>query len=386
MRLNEYQTKQLYMRYGIPVPRGRVASSSREVQQITEELGGQVVIKAQVLVHGRGKLGGIQVARSTQEAEKRSMQILGMLLHNSPVDKVLVDELISFDVQYYISIAIDQTAGQPRLTAYTLVNINNGNGVSQNDPFEFLIDPLFGLLEFQIRDIALHLDLPREHWTQFKQAVQGLWNIYWECDALKVESNPLVISNDNGLIVLDGEVELDDKALFRHLELAEMRDLISEDSIQKEARKYGFNFVPLNGNIGTVSNGAGLAMATVDTIHLFGGHPANYLDTGPCHTPGLATLAFKLALNVPDVSILFVNIFGGISNCLQVAQDLIQVIDEIEPVTPIVLRLSGEGAEEAQLLLSTINVEVFNNFEKAIRHVIKKANMISEAGNYERVH
>ena len=386
MRLNEYQTKQLYMRYGIPVPHGRVASSSREVKQITEELGGQVVIKAQVLVHGRGKLGGIRVARSTQEAEKHSMQILGMLLDTSPVDKVLVDELISFDVQYYISIAIDQTAGQPRLTAYTLVNVNNGNGVSQNNPVEFLIDPLFGLLEFQIRDIALHLDLPREYWTEFKQAVQGLWNVYWECDAIKVESNPLVISDDNGLIVLDGEVELDDKALFRHLELAEMRDLISEESIQKEARKYGFNFVPLNGDIGTVSNGAGLAMATVDTIQLFGGHPANYLDTGPCHTPGLAALALKMALNIPDISVLFINIFGGISSCLQVAQDLIQVIEELNPVTPIVLRLSGEGAEEAQLLLSTINVEVFNNFEKAIRHVITKANTIYEAGNYERVH
>ena len=388
MRLNEYQTKQLFTRYGVPVPRGRVASSSREVRQIAEELGGQVVIKAQVLVHGRGKLGGIRVARSSEEAEQQSMQLLGMQLGGLPVHKVLVDELIPFESQYYLSLAIDKNAGQPRLTAYTLVNVNqtNGNGGVQNDPIEFLIDPLFGLLEYQSRDIAIHLDLPRVHWPQFYQTLQGFWNAYWDLDVVKAEINPLVISDDDGLIGLDGEIELDDKALFRHLELAEMRDLMSEDNLQKEARKYGFNYVPLNGNIGTVSNGAGLAIATADTIQNFGGYPAYYLDTGPCQTPEKAALAFKLAFSIPGVSVLFVNVFGGISNCFQLAQGLNQVLEKFQPNIPIILRLSGDGAEEAQLLLSTTEVEVFSNFEKAVARVIEKTSTDTEVNRYERVH
>ncbi|MEE4195759.1 MAG: ATP-grasp domain-containing protein, partial [Anaerolineae bacterium] len=249
MRLNEYQTKQLFERFGIPVPRGRVASSSREVGQVAEELGGQVVLKAQVLVHGRGRLGGILIARSSFEAEQKAMQILGMVLKGFPVHKVLVDELIPFSQQYFIAIETDRHRGIPRLTAYTIVNVNNGNGNrhGQENRFDQFIDPLFGLNEFQIRDIAIHLELPRKHWGQFQKALEGLWKVYWDYDGVAVEMNPLVISDADGLIMLDGAVDLDDKALFRHIELSEMRDFISETALQNEARKFGFNFVPLSG-------------------------------------------------------------------------------------------------------------------------------------------
>jgi len=380
MRLNEYQTKQLFARYGVPIPRGRVASNSREVAQITEELGGQVVIKAQVLVHGRGRLGGIRIARSTQEAELQAMRILGSPLGNQPVNKVLVDELISFHQQYYLSIRTDYSNGLPRLTASTIVHIgeNNGNGSHKENAMELWIDPLFGISEFQVRDVALHLDLPTQLWPQFHTALSGLWMVYWECDAQIAEINPLIVSDAAGLIALDGEVELDDKALFRHIDLAEMRDYQSESALEGEARKYGFDYTALKGNIGTVSNGAGLAISTVDTILHLGGTPANFLDSGPCHTPEKASMAIHLSLKDTNVQLLLVNIYGGISNCKAFAQGILQNLHEGNINIPVILRVSGEGAEEACQLLKNSQVETYNDFTSAVQRSIDLMVMIQE--------
>lgn len=380
MRLNEYQTKQLFDRFGIPVPRGRVASNSREVGQIAEELGGQVVLKAQVLVHGRGRLGGILIARSAYEAEQKAMSILGMVLKGFPVHKVLVDELIPFSRQYFIAIETDHHRGIPRLIAYTIVNVNNGNGNGNHkeDLFEQYIDPLFGLNEFQIRDIAIHLELPREHWTQFQEALEGLWKVYWEYDGIAVEMNPLVISDTDGLIALDGSIELDDKALFRHIQVAEMRDFISETPLQNEARKFGFNFIPLSGNIGTISNGAGLAMATVDAIQYHNGAPANYLDAGACRTPEKVALALRLALADPNVKVILMNFFGGISDCATVAHGILQLTEQQTLPVPIILRVMGEGADEARLLLTQSDVKVFVNFDESIHEAIHTADRLEQ--------
>jgi succinyl-CoA synthetase beta subunit len=375
MRLNEYQTKQIYFRFGIPVPRGRVASSSREVGQIAEELGGQVVLKAQVLVHGRGRYGGILIARSSFEAEQKAMQILGMDLNGFPVHKVLVDELIPFSRQYYLSIATDYQRGIPRLTTYTIVNINNGKSEKKEEEhFEQHIDPLFGLNEFQIRDVAIHLELPREYWPAFQRAVEGLWKVYWEYDAMAVEMSPLVISDGNGLIMLDGALEIDEKALFRHVELSEMRDIISETSLRNEARKFGFTFIPFNGNIGTISNGAGLAMATVDAIQYQHGEPATYLDAGACRTPEKAALALQLTLSHPQVKAVLMNFFGDISDCSLVAQGILQVLENREIHVPIILRVTGEGVEQAQQLLSDTPIQVFTDFDTAVLETIRVAN------------
>jgi succinyl-CoA synthetase beta subunit len=374
MRLSEYQTKQIFARYGIPVPRGRVASSSREVSQIAEELGGQVVIKAQVLVHARGRMGGIRVARSVYEAEQVAMQILGMELGGLPVHKVLVDELIAFEDQYYIAIETDYAEGKPKLTAYTIVRTgDNGNGVQEQNRFEQHIDPLFGLLEYQVRDVAIHLDLPRDHWSQFHNAVSGLWQVYWESDALSTEINPLVIRDDNGLISLDGTIDLDDEALFRHLELAEMRDFTSDADLQNEARKYGFNLVPFDGSIGTISNGAGLAVATVDAIQYHGGTAANYLDAGACHTPEKVSLALKLTMNGPGVTAILVNFFGGISHCAAVAEGIKELLQEQPVTTPIIVRLTGDGALEAQQILADLPVAVVSDFSEAIHTAIQQS-------------
>jgi succinyl-CoA synthetase beta subunit len=382
MQLNEYQTKQLFERFGIPVPRGRVASNSREVGQIAEELGGQVVLKAQVLVHGRGRLGGILIARTAYEAEQKAMQILGMILKGFPVHKVLVDELIPFSRQYYISIETDRHQGIPRLIAYSIVNVNNGNGNGnareEEDRFEQYIDPLFGLNEFQIRDIAIHLELPREHWAQFQDALEGLWKVYWEYDGIDVEMNPLVISDTDGLIMLDGTVELDDKALFRHIEVAEMRDFISETPLQNEARKFGFNFFPLSGSIGTISNGAGLAMATVDAIQYHNGSPANYLDAGACRTPEKVALALRLALADPNVKVILMNFFGGISDCSIVAHGILQLTQQQHIPVPIILRVMGEGADEARLLLAQSTVKVFVNFDESVHEAIQTADRLEQ--------
>ena len=374
MRLNEYQTKQLYERFGIPIPDGRVASNSREVGQIAEELGGQVVLKAQVMVHGRGRLGGILTARSAQEAEQKAMKILGMVLKGFPVHKVLVDELIAFSSQYFIAIETDHHLGVPVLTAYTIVNVNNGSAKQRfEDRFEQTIDPLFGLNEFQIRDIAIHLELPREYWAEFHNALEGLWKVYWEYDAVRAEMNPLVISETNGLIMLDGAVELDEKALFRHIEVAEMRDYISETPLEIEAQKFGFNFIPLTGSIGTISNGAGLAMATVDAIQHHGGNPANYLDAGACRTPEKVALALRLAMTDPSVKLILMNFFGEISDCSHVAHGILQLFEQQPIGIPIILRVKGEGAEEAKQLLKETDVKVFEEMDASVIEAIHVA-------------
>jgi len=358
MKLHEYQSKQIFSRYGIPIPKGRVTTTAEEARNIATELGGRVVIKSQVLVGGRGKAGGIRVAKDPHDAEEIATHILAMEIKGLPVRKVLVDEAANISKEIYLGITNDRAARKPVMMASSAggVEIEEVAKTTPENIIKEHIDPLLGLKDYQARDIAIGIDLPKQHWKIFNQIANGLWHAFQDCDATLAEINPLVITEDNRLIALDGKMLLDDNALFRHPDLSELRDLDGEASSEIEARKYGLSFIKLDGNIGCMVNGAGLAMTTMDIIKLFGGEPANFLDIGGGAGSDKVAAAMKIILTDPKVKTVLFNIFGGITRCDEVARGILVAIEEVKPKVPMVVRLVGTNAEEGRKLLSDANM------------------------------
>ncbi len=354
MKLHEYQSKQIFARYKVPIPKGHVAATATEAKQIAEELGGRVVIKSQVLVGGRGKAGGIRLAKSPEEAEEVATKILGMDIKGLPVRKVLVDEAANIDHEIYLGITNDRAARRPVLMASAAggVEIEEVAKTSPEKIIKVHIDPLLGLRDYQTRDVAIGIDLPREQWKQFGEICSALWRAYLDCDATLAEINPLVITKENTLLALDGKMLLDDNALFRHPDLAEMRDIDEEAPAETEARKYGLSFIKLEGQIGCMVNGAGLAMTTMDIVKLFGGEPANFLDIGGGAGADKVAAALRIILSDPHVKAILFNIFGGITRCDEVARGILTALNEVKPKIPMVVRLVGTNAEEGRQLLA----------------------------------
>ena len=348
MKLHEYQSKAIFAKYGISIPKGRVASTAIEARQIAEELGGRVVVKSQVLVGGRGKAGGIRLAKSPKEAEELATQILGMVIKGLPVRKVLIDEAANIEQEIYLGITNDRGARRPVIMASAAggVDIEEVARVSPEKIIKVHIDPLLGLRDFQSRDIAAGIDLPRDCWKEFAKISLNLWKVYSETDATLAEINPLVITKDRHLIAVDGKMLIDDNSLFRHADLAEMRDLDEEVASETEARKYGLSFIKLDGQIGCMVNGAGLAMTTMDIVKLFHGEPANFLDIGGGANSDKVSAAFRIILSDKNVKAILINIFGGITRCDEVARGILVAMEEIKPTIPMVVRLVGTNAEE----------------------------------------
>lgn len=354
MKLHEYQSKQIFSRYGIPIPKGRVTTTAEEARSIASELGGRVVIKSQVLVGGRGKAGGIRLAKNPHEAEDIATQILRMEIKGLPVRKVLVDEAANISKEIYLGITNDRAARKPVLMASSAGGVEIEE-VARTTPEKIIkthIDPLLGLRDYQARDIAIGIDLPKQHWKLFNQIANGLWRAYQDCDATLAEINPLVITEDERLIALDGKMLIDDNALFCHPDLAELRDLDAEAPSEVEARKYGLTFIKLDGDIGCMVNGAGLAMTTMDIIKLFGGEPANFLDIGGGAGSDKVAAAMRIIFTDPKVKVVLLNIFGGITRGDEVARGILVAINEVKPTVPMVVRLVGTNAEEGRKLLS----------------------------------
>jgi succinyl-CoA synthetase beta subunit len=373
MKLHEYQSKQIFMRYQIPVPRGRIASSAQEARQIASELASRVVIKAQVLVSGRGKAGGIRLAKSPKEAEDIATLILGMDLGGNRVRKILVDEAINITKEIYLGIIIDRAAYKPVILASSAggVNIEEIAKMSPEKIQKIYIDPLLGLKNYQARDLALGIDLDRQYWRSFIEICQGLWKLFCDYDATMTEINPLVITADGGLKALDGKTIIDDNALFRHPELAEMRDNETESLAEIEAKKYGLSFVKMDGDIGILVNGAGLAMSTMDEIIEFGGKPANFLDIGGGASAEKVAAAFRILLSDAASKAILVNIFGGITRCDEVARGILMAIKVNQPKIPLAIRLAGINAQEGLKILQEEKVETADSLEEAIRQTIK---------------
>jgi len=381
MKLHEYQSKQIFSRYGIPIPRGRVATTADEARNIAHELGGRVVIKSQVLVGGRGKAGGIKLAKDPREAEDLATQILSMEIKGLPVRKVLVDEAASISKEIYLGITNDRSARRPVMMASAAGGVEIEE-VARTTPEKIIkahIDPLLGLKDYQARDIAIGIDLPKHHWKMFNQIASGLWHAYQDCDATLAEINPLVVTEDNRLIALDGKMLIDDNALFRHPDLADLRDLDVEAPAEVEARKYGLSFIKLDGSIGCMVNGAGLAMTTMDIIKLFGGEPANFLDIGGGAGSDKVAAAMKIILTDPNVKAVLLNIFGGITRCDEVARGILVAIEEVKPKVPMVVRLVGTNAEEGLKIISEANMITADTLVDAAKKAVFATNP-QEAG------
>ncbi len=375
MKLHEYQSKQIFARYGIPIPRGRVAATADEAKQIAKELGGRVVIKSQVLVGGRGKAGGIRLAKSPDEAGDLASHILSMEIKGLPVRKVLVDEAANIEKEIYFGITNDRAARKPVMMASSSGGIDIEQ-VARENPEKIIkvhIDPLLGLKDYQARDIAAGIDLPREHWRQFGQIALALWKAYQECDATLAEINPLIITTDNKLLAVDGKMLIDDNALYRQQILAELRDLDIEAASEVEARRYGLSFIKLDGNIGCMVNGAGLAMTTMDIIKLFGGTPANFLDIGGGASSERVAAALRIILSDNNVKAVLINIFGGITRCDEVARGILNAMQEVKPKVPMVIRLVGTNAEEGRQMLLNANMITADTLADAAQKAIAVA-------------
>ncbi|PWH15086.1 MAG: ADP-forming succinate--CoA ligase subunit beta [Anaerolineae bacterium] len=375
MKLHEYQSKQIFSRYGIPIPRGRVAATAGEARHIAEELGGRVVVKAQVLVGGRGKAGGVKVAKDPTEAELLATQILSMDIKGLPVRKVLVDEAAAIEQEIYLGITNDRAAKKPVImcSAAGGVDIEEVARVSPEKIIKVHVNPLLGIKDYQTRDIAAGIDLPREYWKSFGDILKGLWQAFEDNDATLAEINPLIISKDKRLIALDGKMLIDDNALFRHPDLSEMRDTDEDAPSEVEARKYGLTFIKLDGNVGCMVNGAGLAMATMDILKFFGGAPANFLDIGGGAGAEKVAAAMRIILADPNVKAILINIFGGITRCDEVAKGLITAMEEVRPNVPMVVRLVGTNAEEGRAMLANASMITAETLAEAAQKAVAAA-------------
>jgi len=375
MKLHEYQSKLIFSKYGIPIPKGRVAATAEAARQIAQELGGRAVIKAQVLVGGRGKAGGIKVAKDPNDAEQLATQILKMEIKGLPVRKILVDEAASIETEIYLAITNDRAARRPVMMASAAggVDIEEVARETPEKIIKIYIDPLLGLRDYQTRDIAAGIDLPRELWRDFNVIAQGLWRAYAENDATLAEINPLIINKEKKLVALDGKMLIDDNALFRHADLAELRDIDEEAPAETEARKYGLTYIKLDGSIGCMVNGAGLAMASMDVIKLFGGEPANFLDIGGGAGADKVAAAMKIILTDPNVKAVLFNIFGGITRCDEVAKGILVAMEEVKPKVPMVVRLVGTNAEEGRRLLENANMITAETLADAAQKAVKAA-------------
>ena len=353
MKIHEYQAKEIFAKYNIPVPAGRVASTPDEAAVIAGEIGKPVVVKAQVHVGGRGKAGGIKLAKTPEEAREAASQILGMDIKGLKVLEVLVEEAADIKEEYYLGITTDRAARRN----IVMVSASGGMDIEEvaaNEPEKLAklhLDPAIGLQDFQIRNLAYDAKLPAVAAKGIGPFLKALYKVYADYDCTLAEINPLILTGDGQLIAADAKFDMDDNALFRHKEMAVFQEAQEEDPIEAEAHKRGLTYVRLDGDIGIIGNGAGLVMTTLDVVQREGGRPANFLDIGGGAKAEVVTKAIDTVLLDKNVKGIFFNIFGGITRGDEVAKGLLSAIDTMDIQVPIVVRLTGTRAEEGLALL-----------------------------------
>jgi succinyl-CoA synthetase beta subunit len=375
MKLHEYQSKIKFAEFGVPIPKGKVASTASEAKAIAEELGGRIVVKSQVLVGGRGKAGGIKLANTPAEAAEMAEHILNLEIKGLPVRKVLIDEAADIKNEIYLGITNDRAARKPVFMASAAggVDIEEVAAKTPEKIIKIHIDPLLGLQDFQILNLAVGIELPRSQWKQFNSICHGLWQAYKNYDATLAEINPLVATGDEQLIAVDGKMIIDDNALFRHPELETERDFDVEAESETEAKKYGLTYIKLDGEIGCMVNGAGLAMATMDIIKYFGGDPANFLDIGGGANEEKVAAALRIILKDPNVKAVLFNIFGGITRGDLVAKGILAALEEVKPEVPMIVRLVGTNAEEGRALLADADMITAQTLAEAAQKAVLAA-------------
>ncbi len=376
MKLHEYQSKAIFSKYGIRIPNGILCSSADEARQAASQIDKRVVVKAQVLVGGRGKAGGIKLAATPDDAEKVAAQILAMGIKGLPVHKVLVDEALDIATEMYLGIVVDRATRRPILMASCSGGIDIEE-VARTTPEKIVrtpIDPTLGLQEYQARAAAFALgDLDKVLVRDFSSIAMNLYRVFVENDASLVEINPLVVTAEKRLVAADGKIILDDNALYRHTDLEILRDLEEETAEEKQARKVGLSYVKLEGNIGCMVNGAGLAMATMDVIKFYGGEPANFLDIGGGAKADKVKAALEIILSDPNVRAVLFNIFGGITRGDEVAQGIVDGLGEIRTKVPMVARIVGTNAEEGRRILANANMITAETLEEGAQRAVEAA-------------
>ncbi|KEO82916.1 ADP-forming succinate--CoA ligase subunit beta [Tumebacillus flagellatus] len=367
MNIHEYQGKAVLKKYGVAVPNGRVAFTVDEAVAIAEELGGKGVVKAQIHAGGRGKAGGVKVAKTLDEVRTYAEQILGMTLvthqtgpEGKVVKRLLVEELSDIKKEYYIGLVVDRATQRVVMMASEEggTEIEEVAAHSPEKIFKEAIDPAVGLSAFQARKLAFAINIPKELVGQAVKFMQALYNAFVDNDCSIAEINPLVVTGDGKVVALDAKLNFDSNALFRHADILEMRDMDEEDPKEIEASKFDLTYIALDGTIGCMVNGAGLAMATMDTINHFGGTPANFLDVGGGATTEKVTAAFKIILADPNVKGILVNIFGGIMKCDTIAEGVIAAAKEVSLRHPLVVRLEGTNVEKGKQLLNESGLDI----------------------------
>jgi succinyl-CoA synthetase beta subunit len=358
MDLLEYQGKQLFARHGVPVPSGRPASTVDEAVDAADEIGYPCVVKAQVQIGGRGKLGGIKVAQNREEAREHAQAILGMEIRGLTVHEVWIEGASEIASEYYASVVFDRSAKAPLLMLSTKGGMDI-EAVAEEDPTAIArlhVDPLLGFQDFHGRRLAFEAGVDADVVRPVGAMLAKLYEVFVEEDATLVEVNPLIVTPQRDVKALDAKVTLDGNALYRHPENAALRDISAEDPQERMAKERGLTYVKLDGNIGILGNGAGLVMSTLDVVAEAGGAPANFLDAGGGSKAEAITSAVEVILSDPKVKAVLFNIFGGITRCDEVARGLIEAFDQIKPTVPFVVRLDGTNDVEGRQLLAEANL------------------------------
>jgi succinyl-CoA synthetase beta subunit len=385
MKIHEYQAKEILRQFGVPTPRGHACFSVAEAEQAARELGGAVwVVKAQIHAGGRGKGGGVKVARSAQEVRDHAGKILGMQLvtHQTGADgqtvkRLLIEEGANIAKEYYVGMVIDRSKQRVVLMASSEggMEIEEVAAHTPEKIHKVWIDPLAGLTDAEADSVARQIGIPAAAIAQARACLQGLYRAFVEKDAMLAEINPLVLTADQRVIALDAKINFDSNALYRHPEIVALRDLDEEDPAEVEASKFDLSYIALDGNIGCLVNGAGLAMATMDIIKLYGGMPANFLDVGGGASKEKVTEAFKLMLKNPKLRAILVNIFGGIMKCDVIAEGVVAAAREVHLKVPLVVRLEGTNVDLGKQILAESGLPIIaaNNMADAAQKVVAAA-------------
>ncbi|MCE5461435.1 ADP-forming succinate--CoA ligase subunit beta [Staphylococcus pseudintermedius] len=386
MNIHEYQGKEIFRSMGVAVPEGRVAFSAEEAVEKAKELDTDVyVVKAQIHAGGRGKAGGVKIAKSLSEVEAYANELLGKVLvthqtgpEGKEVKRLYIEEGVNIQKEYYVGFVIDRATDRVTLMASEEGGTEIEEVAAKNPEkiFKETIDPVIGLAPYQARRIAFNINIPKESINKAVKFLIALYNVFIEKDCSIVEINPLVLTGEGDVLALDSKINFDDNALFRHKDIVELRDLEEEDPKEIEASKYDLSYIALDGNIGCMVNGAGLAMATMDTINHFNGNPANFLDVGGGATKEKVTEAFKIILGDENVKGIFVNIFGGIMRCDIIAEGIVAAVKEVELTLPLVVRLEGTNVKEGKQILkdSGLAIEPANTMAEGAQKIVKLVN------------
>lgn len=372
MIIHEYQGKELLKEMGVPIPGGKVAHSPQEAGEITRELGKKVAVKAQVHIGGRGKAGGIKLADTAQEAVARAQEIIGMDIKGLTVRKVLIEECIDIETEFYLGITLDRSACKHVIMFSTEggVDIEEVAATKPEAIVKIHVDPLRGLQPYQIRQVCYAFDIPKEQKKALGTFVKTLYNLYVKKDCTIAEINPLVVTKDGRMLAADAKVSFDANALYRHPELSQMAEISVEDPLEARAKEMGLMYVRLDGEVGIIGNGAGLVMGTLDEVNRVGGKPANFLDVGGGASAEVVTKSLGLVLSDPNVKGVLFNIFGGITRGDEVAKGIVKGTQELTIDKPLVIRLSGTNEEEGRKILKDNGLETAATMEEAAEKIV----------------